>query len=232
MLSKRLEAVAQLVPNGARVADIGCDHAYLPIELVKCGRVAYAIGCDVNKGPLEAAAKNAKRFCLDETKLALRLGDGLHALQAGEVDTVTIAGMGAGLMKDILTACPEVVASLKRIIVSPNVAPWILRAWAMQNGFAVCDETVVYENNHYYEVFSLVPTDEVVRYSDAECYFGLALPKQCDNITRAYFEARRGGDVRLLAAWEKVRTHREDVALQYDRLTALWQEWEAMNPCK
>ena len=137
MLSKRLEAVAELVPQGAQVADIGCDHAYLPIALIERGQVPAAIGCDINKGPLEAARKNAARAGISPEQLALRLGDGLTALAPGEVSVVTLAGMGAGLMAEILAAAPKVVAALARIIVSPNVAPWILRRWAMDHGFAV-----------------------------------------------------------------------------------------------
>lgn len=157
MLSKRLEAVAERVPQGAQVADIGCDHAYLPIALIERGQVPAAIGCDINKGPLEAARKNAARAGISSEQLALRLGDGLTALAPGEVSVVTLAGMGAGLMAEILSAAPEVVAALARIIVSPNVAPWILRRWAMDHGFAVVEETVVLENDHYYEVFALEP---------------------------------------------------------------------------
>lgn len=232
MLSKRLEQVAQLVPEGTRMADIGCDHAYLPIELVKRGRVAHAIGCDINRGPLEAADKNAQRACLDRSVLELRLGDGLNAIAPGDVDVVTIAGMGAGLMADILSARPEVTNKLSRIVVSPNVAPWILRQWAMAHDFKVTNETVVYENDRYYEVFTLEPSEMPVHYTEAMCYFGVELPKACDAVTQAYFVARRESDERLLSAWEEVRHRREDVAAQYDRLTTLWQEWEAMNPCK
>lgn len=232
MLSKRLEQVAQLVPNGVRVADIGCDHAYLPIELVKRGQVTHAIGCDINRGPLEAADKNAQRACLDHDMLELRLGDGLNAIAPGDVDVVTIAGMGAGLMADILSARPEVTKTLSRIVVSPNVAPWILRHWAMENQFKVANETIVYENDHYYEVFTLEPSDVPVQYSEATCYFGVELSTRYDVVTREYFKMRRESDERLLSAWEEVRHRRDDVAAQYNHLTMLWQEWEAMDSCK
>lgn len=232
MLSKRLEQVAKMVPQGSRMADIGCDHAYLPIELVKRGQVVHAIGCDINRGPLEAADKNAQRACLDHQMLELRLGDGLNAIAPGDVDVVTIAGMGAGLMADILSARPEVTKTLSRIVVSPNVAPWILRQWAMDNNFEVGNETVVYENNHYYEVFTLQPSTTPVQYTESACYFGIDLPKHCDAVTCAYFEMRKECDKRLLSAWEEVRHRRDDVVAQYNHLTMLWQEWEVMNPCR
>ncbi len=226
MLSKRLEAVAERVPQAARMADIGCDHAYLPLALLQRGQVSYAIGCDVNAGPLEAARKNAAQAGV---ALELRLADGLAALQVGEVDVVTLAGMGAGLMVDILSAEPAVTAALKRIVVSPNVAPWLLRQWAMRAGFAVCEETVVEEHGHYYEVFALEPAAERPVYDEMALYFGITLPKQQDAVTTAYFAARKASDAKLLAAWEAVRERRDDVAERYARLHGLWQRWEEMQ---
>lgn len=228
MLSKRLEAVAERVPQAARMADIGCDHAYLPLALLKRGQVSYAIGCDVNAGPLEAARKNAAQAGIP---LELRLANGLAALHPGEVDVVTLAGMGAGLMVDILSAEPQVTTALKRIVVSPNVAPWLLRQWAMTTGFAVCEETVVEEHGHYYEVFALEPVAEGQRamYDEMALYFGITLPKRQDAVTKAYFAARKAGDARLLAAWEAVRVQRDDVAERYARLQRLWQKWEEMQ---
>ena len=190
-----------------------------------------AIGCDINKGPLEAARKNAARAGISSEQLALRLGDGLTALAPGEVSVVTLAGMGAGLMAEILAAAPEVVAALARIIVSPNVAPWILRRWAMDHGFAVVEETVVLENDHYYEVFALEPAAAPVVYSETALYFGVTLRTRSDALATAYFAARRENDERLLAAWEPVRTRRAEVAERYDRLSALWREWEEERSC-
>ena len=145
---------------------------------------------------------------------------------------VTLAGMGAGLMAEILSAAPEVVAALARIIVSPNVAPWILRRWAMDHGFAVVEETVVLENAHYYEVFALEPADVPVVYSETALYFGVTLRTRSDALATAYFAARRENDERLLAAWEPVRTRRAEVAERYDRLSALWREWEEERSCR
>ena len=203
MLSKRLEEVYKRVPEGARVADIGCDHAYLPIELVKTGRASFALGCDLNRGPLDAARQNAWRMGIKEDKLTLRLGNGLAPVAAGEVDTVTIAGMGAGLMRDILEASPELVKALKRIVVSPNIAPWLLRSWAVENQFAVL-----------------------------ELYFGVQLYDANDAKVLNYYKSRKEGDQRLFKAWEEVRKTREDVAQKYDTLQSLWMRWEEEHPCK
>ncbi|MDO4280622.1 MAG: class I SAM-dependent methyltransferase [Peptococcaceae bacterium] len=226
MLSKRLETVAQLVPAGTRMADIGCDHGYLPLALVNRGQVTHAICCDVNAGPLAGARENARRLGSDVAKLNFRLGDGLSVLAPGEVDVVTLAGMGAGLMRDILDAAPAVVEGLSMIVTSPNVAPWILRQWAMDHAFAVASETVIFEGGHFYEVMALVPADAPVQYSPFDLYFGVQLPAQEDAVAAAYFAHRRQHDKRLLDAWAAVRAKRADVAERYDALTALWKEWE------
>lgn len=226
MLSKRLETVAQLVPAGARIADIGCDHGYLPLALVRRGQVAQAICCDVNAGPLAGARENARRLAINAARIDFRLGDGLSVLAPGEVDVVTLAGMGAGLMRDILDAEPAVVEALSMIVASPNVAPWILRQWAMDYAFAVGTETVVFEGGHFYEVMALVPAAAPVQYSPFDLYFGVQLRAQEDAVTAAYFAHRRQHDKRLLDAWAAVRTKRADVAARYDALTALWKEWE------
>lgn len=232
MLSKRLRAVADLVPQGVRMADIGCDHAYLPIALLKEGRVTQAIGCDINQGPLEAARLNAARAGLDASRLTLRLGDGLTALTPGEVEVVTLAGMGGGLMVEILSAAPAVVQALSRIVVSPNVAPWLLRRWAADNGWRIEQESVVADGGHYYEVFALVPVREAVPYSAAALYFGVSLPTQCDAVTTAYFAERWDKDASLLAIWEPLAKQRPEIAEKAGTLRALWEEWRRMRPCE
>lgn len=232
MLSKRLEAVASCVPDGVRMADIGCDHAYLPIALLERGQVAYAIGCDLHEGPLAAAKKNAARSGIDMSLLELRLGDGLAALTPGEVDVVTLAGMGAGLMVEILSAEPKVVADLQRIVVSPNVAPWLLRRWGMEQGFAVGEEQVVYDNGHFYEVFTLTRQTTPFTYSETELYFGIHLLTRCDDVTCAYFEERWKSDERLLDTWAPLVKSHQELNVKYEHLLKLWDSWRNERSCE
>ena len=101
-LSKRLQAVADLVTAGYRVADIGTDHAYIPIFLLASGKIPGAAAMDVNEGPLERARCHIEENGLTE-KISLRLSDGLAGLRPGEAESVVIAGMGGGLIIRILT---------------------------------------------------------------------------------------------------------------------------------
>lgn len=92
-LSDRLRLIAGLIKKGSKVADIGTDHGYLPIFLVKSGITDRVIAMDVRKGPLKKAEDNTRAFCVSD-QIELRLSDGLAALEKGEADTVTISGMG------------------------------------------------------------------------------------------------------------------------------------------
>ncbi|MDR1567777.1 MAG: class I SAM-dependent methyltransferase, partial [Streptococcaceae bacterium] len=102
-LSKRLAMVASFVPKGARVADIGSAHAYLPVLLIKSGKISYAVAGEVAKGPFESAQQEVAKHSLDE-QISVRLANGLAAISAADqIDTLTIAGMGGQLMTDILS---------------------------------------------------------------------------------------------------------------------------------
>ena len=100
-LSKRLQAVAGLVTAGSRLADIGTDHAYIPIYLARSGKIPEAVAMDVNRGPLERAEENIRAYELED-RIKTRLSDGFSALEQGEADSAVIAGMGGGLMSRIL----------------------------------------------------------------------------------------------------------------------------------
>ena len=102
-LSRRLQTIADQVTQGARVADIGSDHALLPVYLIQSGRCPSAIAGELNTGPFQAARKQTAEAGL-KTVIEVRQGDGLSVLEPGEADTVTIAGMGGSLMADILEA--------------------------------------------------------------------------------------------------------------------------------
>lgn len=96
-LSKRLQAVADLVTEGASVADIGTDHGYIPIYLIEHHIAEKVIALDINRGPLERARMHIVGHGLKE-KIETRLSDGLEKVLPGEVDTMIAAGMGGGLV--------------------------------------------------------------------------------------------------------------------------------------
>ena len=118
-LSNRLLAVAKQVDKDARVADIGTDHGYLAVYLTINNISDYVIATDRAKGPLTSATQLVELLSLD-TKIDTRLGDGLDVLLPGEADTICIAGMGGMTMIDILRSHPEIVGSVKKLILQPQ----------------------------------------------------------------------------------------------------------------
>ncbi|MCT4594573.1 MAG: class I SAM-dependent methyltransferase [Anaeromicrobium sp.] len=150
-LTKRLDKIAKFVKEGAKIADIGTDHAYIPVYLAEKNIVSRAIACDVNEGPLNIAKKNIMENGL-EHKIETRIGSGLKPLKMGEVDTAIIAGMGGLLISTILEESMEIAKSLDRLILQPMVAQEELRIWLNKNGFIIEKEGLVIDDGKMYEV--------------------------------------------------------------------------------
>ncbi len=171
-LSARLACVASLVPAGARVADIGSDHAYLPAALVLDGKIDFAIAGEVVKGPYENAVHEIKDHQL-EGKVIPRLADGLAAIEpADKVDTITIAGMGGSLIASILEKDKNKLTGIKRLVLQPNVGESQLREWLMNNHYQIMTEKIIEEDNHIYEIIVAEPSVIPFRYSKYELDFG------------------------------------------------------------
>ena len=148
-LSHRLTTVAEFVTKGNRVADIGCDHAHTSIYLVENGIAVSSIAMDVNKGPLERAKENIRRFGYED-KITTRLSDGAKELVPGEVDTLLISGMGGLLMNKILSESIEVVKAAKELILQPQSEIALVRKYIHELGFCIEDEVMLVEDEKYY----------------------------------------------------------------------------------
>ncbi|MEG0128072.1 MAG: class I SAM-dependent methyltransferase [Clostridium sp.] len=148
-LSNRLQAVVDLIDKNHSVCDIGTDHGYIPIYLIKEGITNKVIASDINKGPLEIAKKN-----LTENKIIsdveLRHGPGLEPINKGEVDVAIISGMGGNLIWEIIKDSLDKAKEFKYLILQPAQHQEVLRRYLYDNGFKVIDETVVYDANKYY----------------------------------------------------------------------------------
>ncbi|WP_353737858.1 tRNA (adenine(22)-N(1))-methyltransferase [Limosilactobacillus reuteri] len=171
-LSAHLACVASLVSAGARVADIGSDHAYLPAALVLDGKIDFAIAGEVVKGPYENAVHEIKDHQL-EGQVIPRLADGLAAIEpADKVDTITIAGMGGSLIASILEKDKNKLTGIKRLVLQPNVGESQLREWLMNNHYQIMNEKIIEEDNHIYEIIVAEPSVVPFRYSKYELDFG------------------------------------------------------------
>ena len=198
-LTARLHLVASFVRQGARLADIGTDHAYLPVELVKSGVCKSALACDLRKGPLENAKAHVQSAGLAD-KIECRLGDGLSPVEAGEADDFVLAGMGGETIAAILSACPFICDKALRIIAQPMSHPEDLRRYLWDNGFSVLAEQAVAEDEKVYLVLCAEYTGEKTKATAADCYVGAVAPSEA---AKAYQQKRLSAAETRLAALEK-----------------------------
>ncbi|MGI6588831.1 MAG: tRNA (adenine(22)-N(1))-methyltransferase [Peptococcia bacterium] len=179
-LSQRLLKLAHMVPVGARVADIGTDHALLPCYLVKKEISPYVIGVEVKKGPYKKACLTVNEYNL-QGQIELRLGNGLTVLKPGEVDTVVLAGMGGTVICNILEESPQVLFSLDKIIVQPMRNAALVRLWLVEHGWLFSEEELVYEDKQYYQLISARrrgPKEKVLSLNEVEATYGSLLLKK------------------------------------------------------
>ncbi|KXS41870.1 MULTISPECIES: tRNA (adenine(22)-N(1))-methyltransferase [unclassified Candidatus Frackibacter] len=160
-LSKRLLKLISFVDQPCSIADIGTDHAYLPIYLAKNFSCDKLIATDIKQGPYEAAVSNIKKFGLQD-KIEVRIGAGLTVLKPKEVKSIVIAGMGGNTIIDILTNEIEVTNSLEKLILQPMNASYNLREWLVTNHWQIKDEGLVREGAKFYEVIAAQPGQEII----------------------------------------------------------------------
>lgn len=153
LLSKRLQAVYQMVDKDTRVADIGSDHAYLPVELMEEKICQFAIAGEVAPGPMSRSKEDVDKFGLSK-QIDVRLGDGLAVIKPeDQIDTVVIAGMGGILIQNILTrATADQLSNVKTLILQPNIGEPLVRHWLVENNFEIVDEDIIEEEHHVYEI--------------------------------------------------------------------------------
>ena len=173
-LSQRLETIATLVPIGARVCDIGCDHGYLAIYLRLNNLAKTVIAADLNELPLKRAEANIKKLKADN--IDLRLCDGLSGINKNEVDTVIIAGMGGNVIAGIIDRCDFAKSESLTFILQPTTSAEALREFLCLNGFEIMSETMVYENNKLYSVMVVKFTNSIVPAENGFYYIGKITP--------------------------------------------------------
>ena len=156
ILSKRLQMLADMVSDGNRLVDVGCDHGFLSIWLVQQGKCPRALAMDVRRGPLAAAQSHVEETGLDDY-IETRLSDGLKAYCGEEADTLVCAGMGGPLMEKILTDSMEKAKSLKELILQPQSEIREFRAFLKKSGFRIVAEDAVIDESKYYFAMKAVP---------------------------------------------------------------------------
>ncbi len=170
-LSMRLERVAANVPAGARLADIGSDHGYLPVALMRRGAIAAAVAVEVAATPFHAAERTVRDNALEQ-HISVRLADGLAAIEpADAITAISLCGMGGETIRDILDSGRAHLSGQERLILQPNGGEQPLRQWLMDNGYRIVREELLQENRFYYEIIVAERAEPLV-YTAQQLYFG------------------------------------------------------------
>lgn len=174
-LSPRLLATASLLKGGGSVVDIGTDHAYLPAFLITSGKCNFAIAADVRKMPLENARETVEKYGL-ESKIKLRLSDGLGSILESEADEIVFAGMGGTLIAEKLKECAWVKNNKLHFVFQPQSKAEDLREFLYSNGFEIKNEVAVTEGRRCYIALDAVFNGECKPFTLSDCFIG-KLPK-------------------------------------------------------
>lgn len=203
-LSMRLERVAAHVPNGARLADIGSDHAYLPVALVRRGVIDAALAGEVATTPFQAAERTVRDNGLEQ-QITVRLADGLAAIEARDgITAISLCGMGGETIRDILEAGKAHLSGAERLILQPNGGEQPLRLWLMRNGYRIVSEELLHENRFYYEIIVAERADPVV-YTAEQLFFGPLLMQARSPVFLAKWQHALRLRQKTLAAFERAQ---------------------------
>ena len=154
-MSQRLLKICEMCGDGETIADIGCDHGFTSINLIKSGAYKKALAMDVRKGPLERADANIRQQGLSDN-IETRLSNGFEKLKSGEADAAVITGMGGELICHILEAYPDAVSSLSKMVLGPQSESYLVRRKLREIGFTIRDEQALYDDGKYYEIILCV----------------------------------------------------------------------------
>lgn len=197
VLSRRMQALAEMVTPGSLLADVGCDHGFVSIYLVQHGICPRVCAMDINPGPLQRAREHVAA-CGLERYIDIRLSDGVSALQPGEADCLLCAGMGGRLMQRILTQGREKVTAMRELILQPQSEIAEFRRFLREEGYVAQQERMVLEDGKYYPMMRVVFAPASGRQEQgvsrrqqrlADKFGGLLL-KQGDPVLRLYLQER------------------------------------------
>lgn len=225
-LSPRLQVIADFVPEGAVVADIGTDHGYIPVYLASNKIASRIIATDINIGPLENAKSYIDKKNYREV-IETRLGNGLKCLLPNEVNTIIIAGMGGLLIIEILENSKDITETAKYFILQPMVASEELRKYLYNNKYTIVDERIAKEGSKLYEIMLVTHGNEKIN-KDIYYEIGKKLVENKDKHLREFIENK-------IKKTEKVLTNLRDTEtvegkLRYEYLKSKLSDYkEVLN---
>jgi len=229
-LTPRLRMVADMLPDGVRLADVGTDHAYLPAALLLEGKIPCAIAADLRQGPLSRAKETVREYGLEE-QVAFRLCDGLAGIGAEEADAVSIAGMGGETIAMILEAAPWTRERNTALVLQPMSSMDELRLWLSRNGYVIREERLAREGDTIYTAL-LVEAGEMPPMTAAELCAGKNTnhPLRGEWLEHWLSRTRRALSGMAQARSEAVTVRRaelEEVLAGLEEMKKEWDAWQA-----
>lgn len=200
-LSKRLQAVADLVSEGLVVADVGTDHGYIPIYLIETKKSPKAFAMDVNKGPLLRAKEHIAEHGL-ETRIETRLSDGVRALKKDECDCVVVAGMGGALTIKIMEEGKDIFRNLKEFVLQPQSELQKVRAYLCENAYFIAEENMVLEDGKFYPMFRVI-NGQSEEYHAIELCYGKLLLEQKNAVLKTFLQKEKAVKELILSNLEQ-----------------------------
>ena len=218
-ISRRLQSVAAFVQEGKRLADVGCDHGYIPIYLLQKKKIEKAIAMDINQGPLMRAKEHIQEWGL-ENYIDTRLSDGVKALKPNEVQSIVIAGMGGPLMEKILTEGNEVLQTVTELVLQPQSEIGHFRRFLIENGYEITHEEMILEDGKYYPIMRAVH-GKAKEQTEAEYLYGKKLLQNRNHVLKEFLDREQVKAEELL---EKLKNSQTPSAKA--RISELEKEWK------
>ena len=231
-LSKRLQAVADLVSEGLVVADVGTDHGYIPIYLIETKKSPKAFAMDVNKGPLLRAKEHIAEHGL-ETRIETRLSDGVRALKKDECDCVVVAGMGGALTIKIMEEGKDIFRSLKEFVLQPQSELQKVRAYLYQNEYSIVEENMVLDDGKFYPMFRVI-NGQSEEYDAIELCYGKLLLEQKNAVLKTFLEKEKAVKELILSNLEQsfgehIETRRKEIQEELEGIEYALQRYYEGN---
>ena len=231
-LSKRLQAVADLVSEGLVVADVGTDHGYIPIYLIETKKSPKAFAMDVNKGPLLRAKEHIAEHGL-ETRIETRLSDGVRALKKDECDCVVVAGMGGALTIKIMEEGKDIFRNLKEFVLQPQSELQKVRAYLCENAYFIVEENMVLDDGKFYPMFRVI-NGQSEEYDAIELCYGKLLLEQKNAVLKTFLEKEKAVKELILSNLEQsfgehIETRRKEIQEELEGIEYALQRYYEGN---
>lgn len=231
-LSKRLQAVADLVSEGLVVADVGTDHGYIPIYLIETKRSPKAFAMDVNKGPLLRAKEHIAEHGLTSS-IDTRLSDGVRALKKGECECVVVAGMGGALTIKIMEEGKEIFRNLKEFVLQPQSELQKVRTYLYENAYSIVEENMVLDDGKFYPMFRVI-NGQSQEYHTIELCYGKLLLEQKNAVLKNFLEKEKAVKKLILSNLEQsfgehIETRRKEIQEELEGIEYALQRYYEGN---